>query len=270
MRKCLVWPDRAFVALLAIALLGAAQEPVPAQSGSMALEEDMLARERKPPYVCDGLDRPDLHSKAVLEAMARVPRHKFVPQDMREYAYDDNALSVGYGQTISQPYIVALMTQEADITPGEKVLEIGTGSGYQAAVLAELGAKVFTIEIVPELAARAQETLKELGYKDINVRQGDGFKGWKEEAPFDAILVTAASPGYPPALLEQLADHGRMIIPVERKHFLSEDLMMVERKGDEYISTDLGGVKFVPLTGEVRTKKKEVIRNFSGKWKVTK
>ena len=204
------------------------------------------------PYQADGLDRPALTSKEVRDAMSRVPRHDFVPKESEALAYDDRALPIGFAQTISQPYIVGLMTQEAGVSPGAKVLEIGTGSGYQAAVLAEMGSKVFTIEIVPELAENARHALNRLGYQTVNVRQGDGWNGWPEEAPFDAILVTASSPGLPPQLLAQLGERGRMVIPLEGKDKDGETLMVVERSGDDFITSSLGAVKFVPLTGDAR------------------
>ena len=212
----------------------------------------------KGPYHSAGLDRQSLQNPTVQAAMSRVARHEFVPEEVRPQAYDDRALSIGRGQTISQPYIVALMTEQAQITPGSKVLEVGTGSGYQAAVLAELGATVFTIEIVPELAARAAETLHRLGFdSSVKTRQGDGSAGWPEEGPFDAILVTASSPRLPPKLIAQLANHGRLIIPIEEENHSrdGERLIVIERNGDDLITRDLGPVKFVPLTGSVRQDK---------------
>jgi protein-L-isoaspartate(D-aspartate) O-methyltransferase len=204
------------------------------------------------PFVSEGLDRPQLHDRKVLDAMARVPRHLFVPEEIREDAYSDQALSISMGQTISQPFIVALMTQEARIAVGSKVLEVGTGSGYQAAVLRELGAQVFSIEIIPQLAEQAKERLDSLGYNNIEVRTGDGWQGWPENAPFDAILVTAASPEIPPALLSQLANRGRLIIPVEKSGKQGERLISVERQDNDYVTQDLGAVRFVPLVGEAR------------------
>ena len=205
------------------------------------------------PYTTKGLDRRGLNDPKVRHAMSRVPRHRFVPEEVRELAYEDRAVGIGQGQTISQPYIVALMTESANISQGSKVLEIGTGSGYQAAVLAELGAKVYSIEIVPELADQAARTLRELGYAEsVEVRTGDGWKGWAENAPFDAILVTAAAPSLPERLITQLADHGRMVIPLEENGFGGERLLVIERDGADLITRDLGGVRFVPLTGEAR------------------
>ena len=212
------------------------------------------------PYQCKGLERPKIFSKAVLEAMSRVPRHELLPDEVKTSAYEDCALPIGYGQTVSQPYIVALMTQTAQIRPGHKVLEIGTGSGYQAAVLCELGAFVFSIEIIAELAAQSQDKLHKLGYTNVIVRRGDGFDGWPEEAPFDSILVAAASPSVPPALLQQLKDGGRLIIPLENKWRRrdsqmrdgGEILTLIKREGIEFKNEDLDNVRFVPLTGEVR------------------
>lgn len=200
-----------------------------------------------------GLERSNIVDEKVLEVMYRLPRHLFVPDHLREEANDDRALPIGAHQTISQPYIVALMTQEANVSAGSKVLEIGTGSGYQAAVLAELGAKVFSMEIIPELAESARKRLSGLGYSSISVRVGDGWKGWPEEAPFDAILVTAAAPVAPPELLKQLANRGRLIIPLEIKNEEGETLVVIERKGDDFVTKNLGAVRFVPLTGEGRT-----------------
>ena len=160
------------------------------------------------------LQRRDITDPRVLIAMGTVPRHRFVPGALASQAYGDYPLPIGGGQTISQPYIVALMTQWAEVAPGDKVLEVGTGSGYQAAVLAELTEKVFSIEIRPELARRASALLKEMGYGRVQVRSGDGYRGWPEEAPFDAILVTAAAPRVPPALAAQLKEGGRLVIPL--------------------------------------------------------
>jgi len=209
------------------------------------------------PYKSEGLDRNGLHNESVLLAMSRVPRHEFVPQDVSYLAYEDRALPIGSKQTISQPYIVALMTQEAEIVPGARVLEIGTGSGYQAAVLAELGAEVYSIEIIPELAQAASEKLETLGYSKVHVQQGDGWQGWPEEAPFDAILVTAAAPRPPEKLIEQLANHGRMIVPLESKEAGGEQLLLIERRDTSLVTRNLGPVRFVPLTGDIRADRKD-------------
>jgi protein-L-isoaspartate(D-aspartate) O-methyltransferase len=201
------------------------------------------------PYQCEGLDRENIDDENVLKAMSRVPRHKFVPQEHEKFAYQDGALPIGSEQTISQPYIVALMTQEAEIKKGAKVLEIGTGSGYQAAVLSELGAKVFSIEIIPELLETANKTLRELNYENVVSVLGDGSEGLPSEAPFDAIIVTAASEEPPPRLLSQLKVGGRMIIPVKSEEGEGENLLrIIKTKEDDFEVDSLGLVKFVPLT----------------------
>lgn len=181
----------------------------------------------------------------VLSAMRKVPRHEFVPLKKRPYAYGDFPLPIGKGQTISQPYIVALMTELAGLRGDEKVLEIGTGSGYQAAVLAEIVKKVFTIEIIQELAESAAERLKRLGYENVTVRTGDGYKGWEEEAPFDVILVTAAPEKVPPLLLEQLAPGGRLVIPEGPAG--KQVLKRYIKKDGEILEEDVIPVRFVPL-----------------------
>ena len=192
----------------------------------------------------------DQLSARVLEAMRSVPRRAFVPAGEASRAYLDRPLPIGSGQTISQPFIVALMTEMADITEGERVLEVGTGSGYQAAVLAELTDEVYSIEILPELAARARATLDAQGYAKVQTRVGDGWHGWPEEAPFDAILVTAAAERIPPPLLAQLAAGGRLVIPIKEGAF-SEQLTLVIRRQDGGLeSRELLPVRFVPLTGE--------------------
>jgi protein-L-isoaspartate(D-aspartate) O-methyltransferase len=195
------------------------------------------------------IEARDVSDPVVLQAMNTVPRHEFVPADYRDQAYEDHPLPIGHGQTISQPYIVALMTELADIQPGERVLEIGTGSGYQAAILAQLTGEVYSIEIIPELAERAQAAFDTLGYDKITARQGDGYFGWEEHAPFDAILVTAAPDHVPQPLVNQLADGGRMVIPVGPPGGY-QSLWLLERKGDEVIRYNWGGVQFVPLTRE--------------------
>ena len=193
-----------------------------------------------------------VRTAAVLQAMRKVPRHEFVPESARRAAYDDCPLPIGQGQTISQPYIVALMTELARLTPESRVLEVGTGSGYQAAVLAELAAEVYTIEIVPELARRAEGDLTRLGYKNVHFRIGDGYRGWPELAPFDAIVVTAAPEKIPPPLLEQLKVGGRLVIPVG--DYLQE-LKVVTRTAGGYREETSGSVRFVPMTGQARPKR---------------
>jgi protein-L-isoaspartate(D-aspartate) O-methyltransferase len=178
-----------------------------------AKARDPYARERAQ-MVQEQLHARGIRDAAVLDAIRRVPRHRFVPPEYQAQAYADHPLPIGFEQTISQPYIVGYMTEAARVSAGERVLEIGTGSGYQAAVLAEIAGEVYSIEIVPELAERARALLAELGYRNLHVRTGDGYAGWRERAPFDAILVTAAPSHVPPALVAQLAVNGRMVIPV--------------------------------------------------------
>jgi protein-L-isoaspartate(D-aspartate) O-methyltransferase len=185
----------------------------------------------------------------VMQAMARIPRHEFVPESAKRYAYENRPLPIGHGQTISQPYIVAIMTDLLELDPDDKVLEIGTGSAYQAAVLAELVPQVYSIEIIGDLARRARDVLDRLGYTQVETRIGDGYYGWQEQAPFDAILVTAAADHIPPPLIKQLKPGGRMLIPVGSR-FMTQQLVLVN-KGDEGITTRLVlPVRFVPLTGE--------------------
>lgn len=183
----------------------------------------------------------------VIAAMRRVPRHQFIPDYEAKDAYGDFPLPIGHAQTISQPYIVAYMTDALNLQPGEKVLEIGTGSGYQAAILAELGVHVFTIEIVKPLAQYARDNLSKLGYDQVMVRAGDGYQGWPEERPFDAIIITAAPDHIPSPLLEQLAVGGRLILPVGDQ---SQSLVLIRRNEEGYSQTELLSVRFVPMTGE--------------------
>jgi len=184
-----------------------------------------------------------------MKAMGKVPRHEFVSDQLKKHAYENRPLPIGYGQTISQPYIVALMTDLAEVEKGDVVLEVGTGSGYQAAVLAECGAQVYSIEIIEELAKSAEQRLARLGYSLVEVRSGDGYYGWEEHAPFDAIIVTAAASHVPPPLVKQLKPDGRMICPVGGP-FMTQHLMLVEKKEDSKIITrQVLPVLFVPLTG---------------------
>ena len=186
----------------------------------------------------------------VLNAMARVPRHEFVPSDLIDLAYKNRPLPIGHGQTISQPYIVAIMTDLLNIEPGHRVLEIGTGSGYQAAVLAELNTRVWSIEIIKALGQQAQIRLQRLGYDNIELRLGDGYYGWPEQAPFDVIIVTAAANHIPPPLLKQLKPGGKMIIPVGSRFFTQELILITRSDNDEFITRQVLPVRFVPLTGE--------------------
>jgi protein-L-isoaspartate(D-aspartate) O-methyltransferase len=183
----------------------------------------------------------------VLAAVEKVPRHELVPADVRDHAYEDRPLPIGLGQTISQPYIVAAMSEAVQLEGTERVLEIGTGSGYQAAVLAELCSEVFSIELEAELAERARADLARLGYRNVNVRHGNGYLGWPEQAPFDAIVVTAAPPEIPPLLVEQLAVGGRMVLPVGRTF---QELMLVTRTEEGIERKFLMGVRFVPMREE--------------------
>lgn len=188
----------------------------------------------------------DITDARVLAAMAAVPRHHFVPPELETQAYDDMPLPIGHGATISQPYIVALMTQAALIRPGQRVLEVGTGSGYQAAILAQLTDQVYTIELVPALAQAAAERLARLGYSQVTVQTGDGYQGWPEHAPFDAILVTAAAPEVPAALKEQLKDGGRLVIPVG-PIFGPQYLLRLTKEGNTFKEEVITPVAFVPL-----------------------
>jgi len=186
----------------------------------------------------------------VIAALSRVPRHRFVPQRLAASAYDNRPLPIGHGQTISQPYIVAIMTDLLHLDGNDRVLEIGTGSGYQAAVLAEVVDAVFSIEIVEPLAERSSRLLGELGYDSVETRFGDGYYGWQSEAPFDAIIVTAAASHVPPPLLEQLAPGGRLIIPVGSR-FMVQQLVLVEKSESGELSLrQILPVRFVPLTGD--------------------
>lgn len=189
-------------------------------------------------------------SPGVRAALAAVARERFVPEAQRRYAYDNRPLPIGYGQTISQPLIVAIMTELLGVGPGARVLEVGTGSGYQAAVLDALGTQVFSIEIIPELGERARRTLDASGHGDVATRVGDGYFGWEDEAPFDAVVVTAAAEHIPPPLIRQLKPGGRMLIPVGSRYF-TQQLVIVERDASGAVSTrELIPVTFVPLTGK--------------------
>lgn len=185
----------------------------------------------------------------VLEAMRKIPRHLFVDEDLRDQAYDDHPLPIGEGQTISQPYVVALMTEALRLRPKDRVLEIGTGSGYQAAVLAEIVREVYTIEIRSGLAQRAEKRLKELGYRNIMVKYGDGYFGWAEFAPFDAIIVTASVNHIPPPLIRQLKDGGRLIIPLGSTIYYQTLTLVRKEKGEVFLE-QMGPVAFVPMIGE--------------------
>ncbi len=210
-------------------------------------ESMYLARKR---MVETQLAAQGIRDARVLAAMQRVPRHEFVPERQRAGAYDDRPLPIGHGQTISQPFVVAFMSEALQLDGTERVLEVGTGSGYQAAVLAELAAEVYTIEIVEELARTATVALA--GYPNVHVRAGDGYRGWPEEAPFDAIMVTAAPEHVPQPLIDQLALGGRMILPVGAR---SQDLVLLERTESGIERREVLPVRFVPMTGEAETRR---------------
>jgi len=189
-----------------------------------------------------------IKNEKVIEAMKKVPRHLFVPDEYRHLSYTDGPLPIGYDQTISQPYIVAYMTEILDLKQHEKVLEIGTGSGYQAAILAEICKEVYTIEIIDDLAKRAKKVLDELGYKNIFIKVGDGYKGWPEKAPFDAIIVTCSPTNIPKPLIDQLSENGRMIIPVGE--WYNQQLILLRKVNGKMIKEKLIPVRFVPMVNE--------------------
>ena len=191
----------------------------------------------------------EITDRDVLSAIERVPRHRFVPRDYQEYAYDDRPMPIGHGQTISQPFIVALMTQLLELTPDSKVLEIGTGCGYQTAILAEIAKEVYSVEVIPELSERAAKTLAKLGYDNVHLRVGDGWEGWPEHAPYDGIIVTAAAPAWPPPLVEQLAAGGNLVIPVGPSGW--DQVLWVATKLEGGISKRrVAPVRFVPLVSQ--------------------
>ena len=218
------------------------------RSGEMA-ETPEQAR-RRAQMVASQLQTRDIVDPVVLEVMGRVPRHLYVPEPMRRFAYEDSPLPIGEGQTISQPYIVAYMTQALELEPGDRVLEIGTGSGYQAAVLAEIVQEVYTIEIVPALAQEAEALLSRLGYENVHVRTGDGYFGWPQEAPFDAVIVTAAPGHVPQALVDQLGEGAALVLPVGERY---QELLRIRigRTGERQVE-HLLPVRFVPMTGVAR------------------
>jgi len=203
------------------------------------------AREKLVKYYIKGHGISDPH---VIAAMRDVPRHSFVPPNMVSRAYVDTALPIGEGQTISQPYVVALMTESLKLSRTDRVLEIGTGSGYQAAILADIAMEVYTIEIKEKLQKKSARLLRAFGFTNVKSRHGDGYFGWKEAAPFDAVMITAAVNHIPPPLLKQLKDGGRLILPLGNP-FLSQNLTLVTRHGDDYTTRQITGVLFVPMTG---------------------
>ncbi|MDA1140240.1 MAG: protein-L-isoaspartate(D-aspartate) O-methyltransferase [Planctomycetota bacterium] len=207
--------------------------------------------EKRKELVNEKLKKAGIKNPLVLAAMLKVPRHELVPKNLRQFAYIDRPLPIGEEQTISQPYIVAYMTEQLKLKGGERVLEIGTGSGYQAAVLAEIAKEVYTIEIVKPLGERAERDLTRLGYKNIQFRIGDGYQGWPMKAPFDAIIITAAPDHIPQPLVDQLAVGGRMILPVGDQW---QELILVTRDENGVKTRKLIGVRFVPMTGEAEKK----------------
>jgi protein-L-isoaspartate(D-aspartate) O-methyltransferase len=210
-----------------------------------ALADDNREQERLA-MVTEQIELRGVKDPVTLVAMREVPRHRFVPSAQAPFAYDDRPLPIGHGQTISQPFIVAYMTEIIHPGPGKKILEIGTGSGYQAAILAATGAEVYSIEIIPALADAAAERLQKLGYFTVRTKPGDGYYGWVEHAPFDAIIVTAAAEFVPPPLIEQLKNAGLMVIPVGSPFFV-QSMMLVQKRGEKTTSTNLMPVRFVPF-----------------------
>jgi protein-L-isoaspartate(D-aspartate) O-methyltransferase len=259
MRSAAAWKILCLVGATAVAAIvlacdGAAQSPgvrkpdapagdaedAAAEAGFLRLRERMVAEQIAPRGVTD---------PRVIAAMKSVPRHRFVPPDQVPHAYEDRPLPIGSDQTISQPYIVALMSELAEITPAERVLEVGTGSGYQAAVLAAMGAEVYSIEIVADLARSATALLRRLGYPKVHVRHGDGYAGWPEHAPFDAVVVTAAPPRIPEPLKQQLRVGGKLVAPVGRGY---QELVVVTRTQTGFVQRTSIPVRFVPMTGRAQ------------------
>jgi protein-L-isoaspartate(D-aspartate) O-methyltransferase len=241
----ILWRFSLVIVLLCLGMLGFI-----ALGGYQAAETENAHQERRRVMVEEQLKKRGIKSQAVLRAMGKVPRHRFVPGFLRNLAYTDGPLPIGAGQTISQPYIVALMTDLIDPRPAMRVLEIGTGSGYQAAVLAECVGEVATIEVVPELGKTAGALLRELGHRNVQVRIGDGYEGWPERAPFDAILLTAAPPDrIPQPLLDQLKVGGRLVAPVGRDE---QELVRITRTLTGFEREVIAPVRFVPMTGKAQ------------------
>jgi len=215
------------------------------------IENGQFINKRKKMVVNQILSR-NIINKDLIEAMLKVPRHMFVPEKIMEYAYENRPLPIGYEQTISQPYIVAIMTEQLDPKPGEKILEIGTGSGYQAAILDKMGCRVYTIEIIEPLGKRTRMNLISLGFDKINCKIGDGYKGWNEYAPFDKIIITASLDKVPQALIDQLVLNGKMIMPVKNGH---QELKLITKTESGLLTKDIGPVLFVPMTGEIQDNK---------------
>ncbi|UNC93825.1 protein-L-isoaspartate(D-aspartate) O-methyltransferase [Candidatus Contubernalis alkalaceticus] len=208
-----------------------------------------MSEQQREKMIAKQLVNRGIKDEKVLESFRQVPRQEFVQDEDNDYAYADGPLPIGHGQTISQPYIVALMTEALEIKKTDRVMEIGTGSGYQTAILANLAGQVYSVEKVSALAKAADKKLKNLGYENVQVKVGDGTKGWKKNAPYDAIMVTAASPQVPPSLLEQLSPQGRMVIPVGDRYF-QKLMLLVKTLDGEMKTINLGDCRFVPLLGE--------------------
>jgi protein-L-isoaspartate(D-aspartate) O-methyltransferase len=223
-------------------LLAACTDAKPPAAGDLSSERQTMVEQQ---IAARGISDP-----ATLAAMRAVPRHEFLPVRLRDEAYMDYPLPIGHGQTISQPFIVAFMTEAIRPQPGEKILEIGAGSGYQAAVLAQMGAEVYSVEIIEPLAQMARQTLERLGYQNAHVKHGDGYRGWPEQAPFDAVIVTCAPDKIPPDLVAQLKDGGRMIIPVGGG--MNQELVLLRKTGDTVEKQSVLPVRFVPMTGEAQ------------------
>jgi protein-L-isoaspartate(D-aspartate) O-methyltransferase len=236
-KVCVIWGI-----LLCVAETAVAADPYLARRQAM-VEHDLKGR--------------GIRDARVIAAMGNVPRHLFVAERERGEAYGDYPLPIGEGQTISQPYVVALMTEALRLRPGDRILEIGTGSGYQAAVLAELVNAVYTIEIRKALAEKATERLRTLGYRNVSVRYGDGYFGWEEAAPFDAIIITAAVNHIPPPLIKQLKEGGRLILPLGSTVFYQTLTLVTKKKGGELAVEQMGPVAFVPMTGEAQGRSRD-------------
>lgn len=236
-------------AVLLLAVIACRTEPAKRTDDPPPAADPYAAARNK--LVDDTIVARDIKDPAVIAALRKVPRHEFVPGDNQKRAYEDTPLPIGFEQTISQPYIVASMTEAAQVKPGSKVLEIGTGSGYQAAVLAEMGADVYSIEIVEPLAKRTHAILARLGYTKLHLRIGDGYVGWPEAAPFDAIIVTAAPPTIPQPLVDQLKVGGRLVIPVGEQHE-GQDLRVITKTPSGTTDENLYPVRFVPMTGRAQ------------------